>query len=111
MASTGRLYGSFSPETHTATTIHTSGALTNHIFSPETSDPGIEDQWWRRQAIQFRLHCKPGTALPFEDIQTTLGSELVYVHVVAGGKGVTLEDGREMFPSDTLVTQLRLLAK
>lgn len=38
-----------------------------------------------------------------------LNPDTVVVFVVAGGKPIVIEDGAALFPSDTLVTQLRLL--
>jgi hypothetical protein len=63
--------------------------------------------------IATRLHLGPGDKLPFEFIEAHRSrcGEKVFVFVVAGDKAVTLEDEWPLFPSDTLITSLRLLEK
>lgn len=81
-----------------------SGANTEDIAA-------IESNHWRRQAIAHRLQLQNGGRLPFDGLETLLGDDVVYIMIVSNGKGVMLEDERGLFPSDTLLTQLRLLAK
>lgn len=80
------------------------------ISATSIKDP-IEYRDWRLQAIHMRMQRGDGTQLPFDGIETLLGDDLVYILIVVNGKGVMLEDDRGLFPSDTLLTQLRLLAK
>lgn len=52
------------------------------------------------------------TAPPFQRISAhRLNDETVVVFVISNGKAVLIEDGAALFPSDALVTQLRLLAE
>lgn len=71
----------------------------------------IKSEGWRRRAIYVRLQLPDGEKLPFDGLETLLGDEMVYIMVVVRGKGVMLEDERGLFPSDTLLTQLRLLVQ
>lgn len=71
----------------------------------------VTSESYRRTMLGMRLHLREGEAMPFDSIHTSLGKEKVFVFVVQNDQAVTLEDERHMFPSDTLVTQLRLIAK
>jgi hypothetical protein len=88
-----------------------SGMWAPSPFPTPMSKPQIETASWRRSAIGTRLQLEVGERLPFDELETALGDDKVYVMIVTNGKGVMLEDDRALFPSDTLVTQLRLLAK
>lgn len=48
--------------------------------------------------------------VPFDHISIHESTSKVFVFVVLDGKATTIEDEAAMFPSDTLVTQLRMLA-
>lgn len=62
--------------------------------------------------IRSRFRLSPGEALPFDHIYCVKKkNDVVLVLVVNGDQHVILEDGYELFPSDGLVTSLRLLAK
>lgn len=54
----------------------------------------------------------PAKEPPFQKISAhRLNPDTVVVFVIQNGKAILLEDGVDLFPSDTLVTQLRLLAE
>ena len=63
----------------------------------------------RMRMLNMRLRINEGYLLPFDHISTGLGGDHVFVFVVKDGKPVTLTDDAAMFPSDALITQLRLL--
>lgn len=50
-------------------------------------------------------------SIPFQHISVHQGVATVFVFVVSDGKSVTLEDSPDLYPSDQLITQLRLMAK
>jgi hypothetical protein len=64
-----------------------------------------------RDLISIRLHRDVGAELGFEHIDATRSGDMVFVFVVQCGVPVTIEDSYALFPSDALVTQLRLLEK
>lgn len=54
----------------------------------------------------------PANAPPFQRISAhRLNEDTVVVFVIQNGKALTIEDGADLFPSDALVTQLRLIAE
>jgi hypothetical protein len=63
--------------------------------------------------IYSRLRVAPTEPSPFDHIHAARvdGTDTVVVLVVNNKQHVVIEDGYELFPSDRLVTQLRLLAK
>lgn len=63
--------------------------------------------------IRRRLRVSQGSSLPFEYIAAyhDQPNDKVLVFVVKAGKPAIIEDGWDLFPSDTLITQLRLLQK
>ena len=62
------------------------------------------------RAIAQRLRVPEGEMVGgFEMIYAHKSGEKVFVFVVDDGKAVTLEDDWTLFPSDRLVTQLRML--
>ena len=69
----------------------------------------ITNDLWRARMLSMRLRLSEGQALPFQHISTGLGGDHVFVFLVHNGEPVTLRDDAAMFPSDTLITQLRLL--
>jgi hypothetical protein len=93
-ASGGNIY---SGHTHTMAGIQQAGVYTPHMFP-------FQDM------IRMRLGLTPGAPLPFQFLEHyKVSSEKHIVFVVQGGKPVIIEDG-ELFPSDQLITQLRLIA-
>jgi hypothetical protein len=66
-------------------------------------------------AIRLRVIPEEGACIDFgvEHISTHYhdGAEKVFIFVVQDGKPVTLEDDASLFPSDTLITALRLIKK
>lgn len=71
----------------------------------------MTDEHERMRMLGMRLRVPQGAELPFEHISTALSGETVFVFVLSGGKPAILEDGADLFPSDTLITQLRLIQK
>ena len=62
------------------------------------------------QMIAMRLRISQGMRLPFEFIQAHMAKEVAFVFVVnKDSKAVILEDELDLFPSDKLITQLRML--
>ena len=77
--------------------------------NPTSPDP-VRHQAGRLKLLSMRLRIAE-SAIPkgFTDLHTTLEGDRVFVFIVLKGKALTLEDDAGMFPSDTLVTQIRLL--
>jgi hypothetical protein len=48
-------------------------------------------------------------AHPIGKTEGIVSNKVIVLVVTSGGNGVTLEDDAELFPSDTLITQLRML--
>lgn len=63
----------------------------------------------RRSMLAMRLHVTDHTKLPFHYLSTALTNDKVFVFIIIDGQAVTLSDERAIFPSDALVTQVRLL--
>lgn len=61
------------------------------------------------QLLMSRLRVPPGMLMPFEFLNCHVSKGKAFVFVVKGGNSTTLEDDPALFPSDTLITQLRLL--
>lgn len=72
--------------------------------------PKIENRRDRELMLSIRMRVSVDD-LPFDDIYTSLGKEKVFVFVVQNDVPVIFEDDIGLFPSDTLVTQLRLIQK
>lgn len=87
--------------------------LARRITEPYYGQPpaDIEDQRHRKNMLAMRLRIKEGVLWGFDHIDTALGKEKVFVFVVQGDKPAVLEDDAALFPSDTLITQLRLIQK
>jgi hypothetical protein len=71
----------------------------------------IADERTRKMWIAMRLRLPEGQRWPFDFLETHYAGEKVLVFAVIGDNHVVLEDAAELFPSDTLITQLRLIAK
>lgn len=71
----------------------------------------IENEAYRFKLVAMRLRLRDGEKIPFQFFGTALGGDKVFVFVVQDNEAVTLEDSTVMFPSDQLITQLRLLQK
>lgn len=89
------------------------GDLSRRIIEPYYGKPAadIEDQRHRKNMLAMRLRIKEGEQFPFDHIDTALGKEKVFVFIMQNDQAVVLEDDPFLFPSDTLMTQLRLIAK
>lgn len=71
----------------------------------------LENKQYRIQMIAMRMRRREGEKMPFDDLHTSLGKEKVFVFVLQNDKPVVFEDDIGLFPSDTLITQLRLIQK
>ncbi len=71
----------------------------------------ITNEHTRKMWLAMRLRLVEGQQWPFDFLETHLSGERVLVFTAIGDKHVVLEDASELFPSDALVTQLRLIAK
>lgn len=62
-------------------------------------------------AMRMRWGSEPGRIIVtgFEFIQAYVKDNVAVVFIVHGGKPVTIEDDAGLFPSDALITKLRLL--
>lgn len=72
-------------------------------------DLSVHDDHYRMEALRIRLRLPPGELL-FRHLSTAVLGDDVLVWVVTAEKQVVLQDGIGMFPSDALITQLKLLA-
>lgn len=71
----------------------------------------LDDESYRIRLIRMRLRIPEGSLLPYQFLATHFAGEEVIVFVVQDGQPVTLRDEAPLFPSDQLITQLRLLEK
>ncbi len=77
----------------------------------EREAASMQSELYRMKLLAMRLRIPEGNTLPYQDLFTSLAGDKVFVFVVQDGQAVTLEDTAAMFPSDQLITQLRLLDK
>lgn len=70
----------------------------------------LTSKGFRLDLLTKRFNQSEYGPMPFEFLDTHLADDKVFIFVVKGVVPVTLEDDARMFPSDTLITQLRLLA-
>lgn len=59
--------------------------------------------------IGMRLRLKNGEKFPFEFMQAHVTDKSAFVFIVHDGKDYTLQDDVNLFPSDELITKLRLM--
>lgn len=83
----------------------------NQELVPSHSPITLENKQYRIQMIAMRMRRREGEKMPFDDLHTSLGKEKVFVFVLQNDKPVVFEDDIGLFPSDTLITQLRLIQK
>jgi hypothetical protein len=76
---------------------------------PKMNMPTLGTDIGRRSMLAMRLHVPDHTKLPFHYLSTALTDDKVFVFIIIDGQAVTLSDERAIFPSDALVTQVRLL--
>lgn len=84
------------------------GTTNNAKFKRAQPTPPEESTSWRRDALWQRLRLHPRDE-PFEHFNTGLTNDKVYLFLIYKKSPVMLEDDRAMYPSDALITQLRLL--
>ncbi|HEY7822613.1 MAG TPA: hypothetical protein VIG24_07265 [Acidimicrobiia bacterium] len=71
--------------------------------------PHIATTGGREAMMRMRLRVSIHKDLPFQHMSTVEIEEKILVFVVQNNEYVVLEDETALFPSDTLITQLRLL--
>lgn len=88
-------------------------AMLGHVRSTRSPSPlsALSSESYRHKLIAMRLRIPEGQSIGYQDLFTSLAGDKVYVFVVQDNQAVTLEDDANMFPSDQLITQLRLLDK
>lgn len=64
----------------------------------------------RLRMLNMRMRVPEGSMLPFDHITVAKADDKVFIFLVKNGKPALLEDDEALFPSDQLITQLRLLA-
>jgi hypothetical protein len=69
----------------------------------------VADEQFRMKAIGMRLRLTQGERFPFDHFSTAHSGDKVFAFLVVKGSPVVLEDESVMFPSDTFMTQLRML--
>lgn len=87
------------------------GHATRRYVMQSTQLKDIDTDQGRLRMIGMRLRLDNGEKFPFEYLDTHVSGEKVFVFIVQNGTHAVLEDELQMFPSDTLVTQLRLIAQ
>lgn len=96
----GNVYGSYGLSSGS------SGPADSAVDAPYN---GLDSNHWRLKSIAMRMRWTEGMLPPYQKLDTALTGEKVLVWVVVKDESVVLEDERDLFPSDTLITQLRLL--
>jgi len=85
------------------------GYGTGGIVHPGQVNDDISTDNWRLHALAMRLRVREGYKLPFQHISTAWSGDKVFIFVVSKGQPVTFEDDAALFPSDTIITALRLI--
>lgn len=71
----------------------------------------VDNEHFRYRLVMMRLRRREGETHPYQHFSTALAGDKVFIFVVQDNQAVVLDDNAAMFPSDTLITQLRLLEK
>ena len=83
-----------------------------HVPTRPTSQmaaDGIVSDIWRLHALAMRLRVREGDGFPFRHISTAWAGEKIFIFIVTKNGAVTFEDDAALFPSDTIITALRLI--
>lgn len=83
--------------------------LQQDLASMQAKIETITSSVWRHRAVAMRMRYKDGEGLPFAYFSTHYTGEKVFAFIVVKDQPVTLEDEGALFPSDTFMTQLRML--
>lgn len=67
------------------------------------------DSLLRMLAMRLRLH--DGQQFPFDFIMPCRSGEKVVLFLIVKGEPTFMEDGMDLYPSDALITKLRLIAQ
>lgn len=78
-------------------------------MSPPDSTDTLSSDVWRMRSLAMRLRVKEGHKMPFQHISTAWSGDKVFIFVISKGQPVTFEDDVALFPSDTIITALRLV--
>ena len=84
-------------------------SLTSAMMAGNHPPSGFESQEGLLRAISQRLRVTNAGNLGFDFIAAHKAAEKVFVFAVVDGNPVTLEDEWGLFPTDKLITALRLL--
>lgn len=76
---------------------------------PKTASPNSLGEAGAYKLLAMRMRVPEGSKLPFEHLSMHVTDTAAFVFLVTKGKPVTIEDDASLFPSDQLITQLRLL--
>lgn len=71
----------------------------------------IENEPYRFKLLAMRLRMLEGEKFPFEHLFTGHTGDKVFVVIIDKGECLTFEDSAALFPSDTLITQIRMIQK
>jgi hypothetical protein len=80
------------------------------VHTAKTAQEKFADNIKLGGMIASRLRMN-GQTLPFDHLYAAEMDEKVVVFIVQNGQHVTLEDNKDLFPSDNMMAQLRLLMK
>jgi hypothetical protein len=82
-----------------------------HLGAAQQSKPDWTLPHQLLNAIKTRLHLTTSDKIDFVDhIDARKAGDKIFVWVIKGETAAVIEDGADLFPSDQLVTRLRLLA-
>ena len=78
-------------------------------YSKPRESSTVADESFRMKAIAMRLRLTQGERMPFDHFTTAHSGDKVFAFLVVKGAPIVLEDDSVMFPSDTFMTQIRML--
>lgn len=86
------------------------GSMTNANAITTSGTVSLDSDYSLLRMIASRMRLTEVATLPFQHIHChKLNDEKVAVFIAQRGEAVTLEDDYSLFPSDALITKLRLL--
>lgn len=89
--------------------INAQASAANIYADINPSDGALSSDAWRMRSLAMRLRVKEGHKFPFQHISTAWAGDKVFIFVLSKGQPVTFEDDAALFPSDTIITALRLI--
>ena len=70
----------------------------------------IDTSAGRTRMIAMRMNWATQASIPFQYMETALVGDTVHLFLVVKDEAITIKDEKSMFPSDSLITNLRLLS-